>query len=123
MKKLISISIILMLVFLSTQTTYAEMELSCGSGTFGINVANNSPGTNSIYIYGPTNDSAWLDPYSGKSLGPFDAGGSYSIVMYGNHVGSHTYIFNGQSETNSTGWANFSFDCLDSNSSASITYN
>lgn len=130
MRKLISFSILGMFVFLPMQTIQAEMEMafSChNETTFGINVWNNAPGTNSIYIYGPTNGSAWLDAYSGTSLGPFDAG-SYTIVMYGNSsTGSHTYTFNNQSNTNSNGWAQFSTGTLPTesycNSFASITWN
>ena len=81
------------------------------------------PGDNSIYIYGPTNDSAFLDPYSGLSMGPFDSGGSYTVVMYANHQGEHTYRFNEKSEINSNGSATFHFECLDSNSSASFSLN
>src|SRR5690625_2618664 len=80
-------------------------------------------GDNNNYIYGTTYDSDFLEPYSGLSMGPFDSGGSYKVVMYANHQGEHTYRFNEKSEINSNGSATFHFECLDSNSSASFSLN
>lgn len=137
MKKLISISILCIFVFLPKEAVLIEIETTFHSSNFGINASNNAPATNPIYIYGDGTVSEWIGSYSGVSLGPFNDGPFYSVVMYGNTTGSHTFTFSGpaydpvedkivtfsESITTSSGSATFHPGYLVGNSSASITYN
>lgn len=130
--RLFSILVLICIVLLSIAEIQAAEERMTQSSTFGINVANNAPASNPIYVYGDGTVSEYIPPNSGTSLGPFDSGPYYSVVMYTNTPGSHTFTFTGpieggsvysESITTSSGSATFHSGYLVGNSSASITYN
>jgi hypothetical protein len=106
MKKLFCLLIICSFAAIPLQTLHAEKS-TASFFSIGLNVNNGTSYTGAIYLYGPTNVSAYLDPNSGSSYGPLTAG-SYTVNMYTSAPGSHTFTFGSQSVTTSTGSASFS---------------
>lgn len=106
MKKLCCILLLCAFVALPSALLRAERSSTARFFSIGLNVYNGTTYTGSIYLYGPTNVSAYLNPSSGSSYGPLTAG-VYTINMYTSAPGSHTFTFAGQSITTSSGYATF----------------
>lgn len=106
MKKLFCLLIVCSIALLPLQILHAEKSIS-SFFSIGLNVNNGTSYTGAIYLYGPTNVSAYLNPNSGSSYGPLTAG-NYTVNMYTSAPGSHTFTFGSQSVTTSTGSATFS---------------
>ena len=105
MKKLFCLLIFCTIAAFPLQILHAEKNVA-RFFSIGLNVNNGTSDNAAIYLYGPTNISAYLNPNSGSSYGPLTAG-SYTVNMYASAPGSHTFTFAGQSVTTSSGSATF----------------
>lgn len=105
MKKLFCFLIICSIAVIPLQILHAEKS-SSQFFSIGLNVSNNTSDMGAIYLYGPTNVSAYLNPNSGSSYGPLTAG-NYTVNMYASAPGSRTFVFGSQSVTTTTGSATF----------------
>ncbi|CAL1518610.1 hypothetical protein [Chitinophaga sp. MM2321] len=118
MKKLICILLVCCsFAVLPLLSTHAEKNV-IKPLSIGLNVSNGTTYTLAIYLYGPTNLSAYVNP-GGGSYGPLTAG-NYTINMYCSAPGSHTFYFNGQSITTSTGSVTFNNVSITGTSSAAV---
>jgi hypothetical protein len=105
MKKLFCFLIICSIAVVPLKILHAEKSPS-QFFSIGLNVSNGTSDMGAIYLYGPTNVSAYLNPNSGSSYGPLTAG-NYTVNMYASAPGSRTFVFGSQSVTTTTGSATF----------------
>ena len=103
MKK-ISLIVICLLAMVPLQHIQANKNALTES--IGINIHNGTGQNQSIYVSGPTSFSATLVPWT-NSFGPVTPG-NYTVTLYGQYGVNTNYVFYGQSQTNSSGYATFS---------------
>lgn len=108
MKKVFSLIVIAIMAIAPLQSMQANKKIALD--TIGINIFNSTGSNGSIYVSGPTSFSATLVPYT-NSFGPISPG-NYTVTLYANVSGSHTYNFYGQSQTNAIGYATFNVNIV-----------